>query len=61
SSTVPNDFYKELFDEFHREFLLEGQTYYQHKRLGRAMQVETQTIQIDDRFVLPIPESETNF
>lgn len=61
TSTVPADFYKELFDEFHREFLLEGQTFYQHKRLGRAMQVETQTIQIDDRFVLPIPESETNF
>lgn len=61
TSTVPNDFYKELFDEFHREFLLEGQTFYQHKRLDRAMQVESQTIQIDERFVLPIPESETNF
>lgn len=61
TSTVPTDFYKELFDEFHREFLLEGQTVFQHKRLNRPMQVETQTIQIDERFVLPIPESETNF
>jgi hypothetical protein len=61
SSTVPADFYKELFDEFHREFLLEGQTVFQHKRLDRAMQVETQTIPMDNRFVLAIPDSETNF
>lgn len=61
SSTIPNDFYKELFDEFHREFLLEGQTVFQHKRRDRAMQVESQTIPMDSRFVLPVPEEETNF
>ena len=61
SSTVPGDFYKELFDEFHREFLLEGQVVFQHKRLDRPMQVETQTIPMDSRFVLAIPDSETNF
>ncbi|QEC40639.1 RagB/SusD family nutrient uptake outer membrane protein [Pseudobacter ginsenosidimutans] len=61
SSTVPGDFYKELFDEFHREFLLEGQVIFQHKRLDRSLQVETQTIPMDNRFVLAIPDSETNF
>lgn len=61
SSTVSTDFYNELYNEFHREFLLEGQTVFQHKRLDRPMQVGTQVIPIDSRFILPIPDSETNF
>lgn len=61
TSTVPADFYDELFREYRREFLEEGQTVFNHKRIGRPLEVGTRRFEIDQRFVLPIPEGESIF
>lgn len=61
SSTDPQDFYEELFNEYHREFMEEGQTVFQHKRLNRDIISEGQRITMDNKFVFPIPLGESNF
>lgn len=61
SNTNPDGFYKELFDEYRREFIADGQIMFNHKRLGRPIEVGTRRIDIDSRFVLPIPEGERIF
>lgn len=61
SGTTPTDFYNELFDEYRREFIVEGQTVFNHKRINRPIMLGTRRIEMDDKFVVPIPEGETNF
>lgn len=61
STTDENAFYAELLDEYRREFLVEGQTIWAHKRLGKPMQITTVTIPMDSRFTFRIPEGELIF
>lgn len=61
SDTNPDGYYDELFNEFHREFMEEGQTVFQHKRTNRSIISEGQRIVMDNKFVFPIPLGETNF
>jgi hypothetical protein len=61
SNTSADGFYKELFDEYRREFLVEGQTVFNHKRLNRPIELGTRRIEMDSRFVLPVPDGEKIF
>ncbi|HEY8388233.1 MAG TPA: RagB/SusD family nutrient uptake outer membrane protein [Parasegetibacter sp.] len=61
SSTDRDDFYDELFNEIHKEYMEEGQTVFAHKRLKRDIVVGAQRIPIDNKFVLPIPDGEKIF
>lgn len=61
TSTEETTFYNELLNEYRREFLTEGQTIFAFKRLGRDMQVGTQLIPMDKRFVFKIPDGELIF
>lgn len=54
-------FYTELFNEYRKEFIGEGQTVFAYKRLKRPMMIGTKRIEIDNRFVLPLPDGELNF
>lgn len=55
-------FYAELFAEYRREFVAEGQTVFAHKRLNRFMMVgATKRIEVDGRFTVPLPDGELNF
>lgn len=55
-------YYIELLTEYRREYLVEGQTVFAHKRLNRPMVVGTRTFDMSNaNFVLPIPEGETIF
>ncbi|MRG43566.1 RagB/SusD family nutrient uptake outer membrane protein [Chitinophaga sp. SYP-B3965] len=54
-------FYTELFNEYRKEFIAEGQTIFAYKRLKRPMMIGTKRIEIDNRFVLPLPDGEINF
>lgn len=58
TDTNPAAFYKELFDEYRREFMVEGQTVFNHKRLNRRMEIGTKIIEVDKRFVFDIPQGE---
>ncbi|MBL1409183.1 RagB/SusD family nutrient uptake outer membrane protein [Sphingobacterium faecale] len=61
SETDEGAFYTELINEYRREFLTEGQTIFAHKRLNRPIQLGSQTIPIDSRFTLAIPDGELIF
>lgn len=61
SGTTPEAFYQELFNEYRREYLVEGQTVFAHKRLSRPMIIGTRRIEMDSKFVLPVPVGELIF
>lgn len=61
SSTDPAEFYDELLAEYRRDFIVEGQTIFAYKRLGRDIRSGTQVIPMDERFTLTIPENERIF
>lgn len=61
SQTDETAFYNELLDEYRREFLTEGQTFFAYKRLRRNLMRGTQVIPMDSRFTLPIPQKEQIF
>lgn len=55
-------FYTELLTEYRREYLVEGQTVFAHKRLNRPMLIGTRVIEMSNaNFVLPTPEGEIIF
>lgn len=54
-------FYNELFKEYRKDFIAEGQTVFAHKRLNRNMLIGTKVIEMNGKFVLPLPEGETIF
>jgi len=54
-------FYNELFNEFRREFIAEGQTVFQYKRLNRSIQIGTKVIPMDNKFIIPLPDGEKNY
>lgn len=61
SQNDEESFYLELLAEYRREFINEGQTFYAYKRLQRNLMRGTQNLEIDDRFILPIPQKEQIF
>lgn len=61
SQTAESAYYQELLNEYHREFLSEGQTVFAYKRLVRPLLRGTQLIPMDQRFVLAIPDREQIF
>lgn len=61
SSTDPQLFYEELFKEYRKEYMEEGQTVFAHKRLKRDIIAGTQRITMDRKFVLPVPQGEKIF
>lgn len=54
-------FYNELFKEYHREFLAEGQTIFAHKRLNRSIVIGSKVVEVNGKFILPLPEGENIF
>ena len=58
SGTASKDYYNELVAEYKKEFLAEGQMFYFFKRWNMPVTTGTQVIQMDGRYVMPIPESE---
>ncbi|NML22274.1 RagB/SusD family nutrient uptake outer membrane protein [Pseudoflavitalea sp. G-6-1-2] len=61
SQTDEESYYQELLAEYRREFINEGQTFFAYKRMQRNLMRGTQTIVLDNRFVLPIPQNEQIF
>lgn len=61
SQTDEEAFYQELLNEYRREFLTEGQTFFAYKRLQRNLMRGTQVITLDERFILPVPQNEQIF
>lgn len=58
SGTASKDYYNELVTEYKKEFLAEGQMFYFFKRWNMPVTTGTQVIQMDGKYVMPIPESE---
>jgi len=58
SGTSASSYYNELAAECKKEFLTEGQMFFFFKRWNTPVTSGTQIIQMADKFVLPIPESE---
>ena len=44
-----------------REFMSEGQTFYLYKRLNRSLYNGTGSIDMNGKYVLPLPDSEINY
>ena len=59
--TSKNEFLEILYNDIIRETLSEGGSFYMHKRLGRDMyNGEEDPIDMTGRWVVPVPESETD-
>lgn len=54
-------FYNELFNEYRREFIAEGQTVFAYKRLNRNIQIGTKIVPMDNKFIIPLPDGEKNY
>lgn len=55
------EFLEKLYNEATREFLSEGQTFYLYKRLNRPLYNGTFPIEMKEKYILPIPDSETAY
>ena len=56
---MPKDkFLEAVYNDATREFIVEGQTFYLYKRLNRPMYNGATPIDMSDKYVLPLPNSE---
>ena len=53
-------FLEALYNDETREFLAEGQTFYLYKRLNRDMYNGAYPIDMDGKYIVPLPDSETS-
>ena len=62
SSLTKDEFLSRVYMDATREFIAEGQTFYLYKRLNRNMYNGNYPIDMDGgkKYVIPIPDSETN-
>ena len=54
-------FFNELLWEYRKEFMTEGQTFFAYKRLNKNFVIGTQTIDMSDKWVFPLPNDEEIF
>jgi hypothetical protein len=61
TTTDRTEFLEILYNEMTREFMTEGQTFFLYKRLNRPMYNGPAPLEMSNRYVLPLPYSETAY
>lgn len=60
ASLTKDDFLDKLYNDATREFIAEGQTFYLYKRLNKDMYNGAYPINMNGKYIIPLPDSETS-
>lgn len=61
TSLSKDEVQQEIYKEWRKELLLEGQMFFYYKRLGLANIPNTSVLMNDERYMLPLPQAEVEF